>query len=141
MASTDPLLGTSPRPVRLLVEAGKVAEFRAATGMAPDLDATHAPPTFPVVLEHAGPSYASVLSDQGIDLAHVLHGSETLRYPTGPLRVGDDLTGEMSVVGDETKQGSAGPLRLVTLRAELRRLDGEVAVVVDRVLAVVTPPA
>ena len=79
------------------------------------------PPTFPVVMEHWNATYASHLSDAGIDLKHVLHGEERIDYPNGPLRVGDDLAGTLRIVGDERTEGRSGPLRLVTLRMELHR--------------------
>ncbi len=127
---------TDEYTVRLTVEAGKIAEFRDATGLPPAPDVTVAPPTFPVVLEHFSRPYAAVLSDPGIDLARVLHGQERITYPTGPLRVGDHLTGEIRVVGDERRTGGSGPLRLVTLRVDLQRPNGEIAVAVERVLVV-----
>lgn len=130
------MLTREPHEVRLVVEAGKVAEFRAATGLAPAPDCPWAPPTFPVVVEHWNATYASYLSDAGIDLATVLHGEERIDYPNGPLRVGDDLRGVVSIVGDERTEGRSGPLRLVTFRLELNRPSGELVVVVERVLVV-----
>jgi hydroxyacyl-ACP dehydratase HTD2-like protein with hotdog domain len=124
------------REVSLTVEPGKVAEFRAATGLPRDEASVFAPPTFPAVLEHSGVTFASLLADQGVDLNRVLHGEELIAYPDGPLRVGDQLNGELRIVADERTHGSSGPLRLVTVRAELRRPDKSVAVTVDRVMVV-----
>lgn len=123
-------------PVFLAVEAGKVAEFRSATGLPPDDRARFAPPTFPTVLEHSGTTYADLLAQRGVDLHRVLHGEERVDYPDGPLRIGEQLSGELRIVGEELRQGRSGPLRLVTVRAELRRADGTLAVTVDRVLVV-----
>ena len=127
---------TKPYPVRLRVEGGKVAEFRAATGLSADPDVGVAPPTFPVVLEHFSRPIAAVLEDQGIDLGRVLHGEERIDYPAGPLRVGDQLAGSIEVVNDEQKMGKSGALRVVTLRVDLRRANGQIAATVERVLVV-----
>jgi hypothetical protein len=124
------------RDVTLVVEAGKVAEFRAATGLPRDDAARFAPPTFPVVVEHAGAVFADLLVDRGVDLGRVLHGEECIEYPGGPLRVGEQLHGQMWIAGEESREGSEGSLRLVSVRMELLRADGSTAVTVDRVLVV-----
>ena len=124
------------RDVTLVVETGKVAEFRAATGLPRDDAAVFAPPTFPVVVEHAGPVFADLLVERGIDLRRVLHGEERIDYPGGPLRVGEQLHGQMWIAGEESRQGSEGPLTLVSVRLELRRPDESVAATVERVMVV-----
>jgi hypothetical protein len=124
------------RDVTLVVEAGKVAEFRAATGLPREDAAVFAPPTFPVVVEHAGPLFADLLAERGVDLRRVLHGEERIDYPAGPLRVGEQLHGHMWIAGEESREGSEGSLTLTSVRLELRRLDGSTAVTVDRVLVV-----
>ena len=124
------------RDITLAVEAGKVAEFRAATGLARDDAALFAPPTFPVVVEHAGAVFADLLAERGVDLRRVLHGEERIDYPGGPLRVGEQLRGHMWIAGEDSRQGSEGALRRVSVRMELRRADGSTAVTVDRVLVV-----
>jgi hypothetical protein len=124
------------RDVTLVVEAGKVAEFRAATGLPRDDAAVFAPPTFPVVVEHAGAVFADLLVDRGVDLGRVLHGEECIEYPGGPLRVGEQLHGQMWIAGEESRQGSEGPLTLVSVRLELRRPDESVAATVERVMVV-----
>ena len=124
------------RDVTLVVEAGKVAEFRAATGLPRDDAAVFAPPTFPVVVEHTGVAFASLLVEQGVDLRRVLHGEERIDYPDGPLRIGERLRGQMWIAGEESRQGSEGSLTLVSVRLELRRADGSTAVTVERVLVV-----
>ena len=124
------------RDITLAVEAGKVAEFRAATGLPRDDAARFAPPTFPVVAEHAGAVFADLLAERGVDLRRVLHGEERIDYPDGPLRVGEELHGQMWTAGEESRQGNEGSLRLVSVRMELRRADGSTAVTVDRTLVV-----
>ena len=66
----------------------------------------------------------------------MLHGEERITYPAGPLRVGDELAGSIEIVGDERREGSSRPLRLISLHVDLRRPDGEVAATVDRLLVV-----
>ena len=127
---------TERRDVTLVVEAGKVAEFRAATGLPRDDAAQFAPPTFPVVVEHAGVAFADLLVERGVDQRRMLHGEERIDYPGGPLRVGEELRGQMWIADEESRQGSEGSLRLVSVRMELRRPDGSTAVTVDRVLVV-----
>jgi hypothetical protein len=124
------------RDVTLVVEAGKVAEFRAATGLPRDDAAVFAPPTFPVVVEHSGATLVDLLVDRGVDYRRILHGEEQIDYPDGPLRVGERLSGQMWIAGEESRQGSEGSLTLVSVRLELRRPDGSTAVTVERVLVV-----
>ena len=96
-----------------------------------------APPTFPAAIEVFGPAVASILSDRGIDLGSVLHGTEDISYPDGPLRVGDDLTGEVVLTDVEERTGRSGPLRIATFVIELRRLGGALAVTIRRSLVIV----
>lgn len=125
------------RPASLLVERGKVAEFRAAVGMPDRPDVQVAPPTFPAAIEVFGPAVASLLSDRGIDLRSVLHGTEEVSYPDGPLGVGDELTGEIVLTDVEERSGRSGPLRIATFVIELRRPSGELAVTIRRSLVIV----
>lgn len=128
------------RPARLPVEAGKVAEFRRATGLPADPAARHAPPTFYAALEHHGPTIAGIMADLGFALDRVLHGEERISFPAGPLRVGDELTGEVRMVGRDRRAGRSGPLERVHFAIELRRPDGEPAVRVRRTLVVLPAP-
>ncbi|MEO5664701.1 MAG: MaoC family dehydratase N-terminal domain-containing protein [Nocardioides sp.] len=125
------------RPARLLVERGKVAEFRAAVGLPDRPDVQVAPPTFPAAIEVFGPAVASILSDRGINLGSVLHGTEEISYPAGPLRVGDELTGEVVLTDVEERTGRSGPLRIATFAIDLSRPDGTTAVTVRRSLVIV----
>lgn len=125
------------RPARLLVERGKVAEFRAAVGLPHRLDVRVAPPTFPAAIEVFGPAVASILSGRGIDLGSVLHGTEDISYPDGPLRVGDELTGEVVLTDVEERTGRSGPLRIATFVIELCRPGGAPAVTIRRSLVIV----
>lgn len=129
------------RSTRLRVEPGKVAEFRAAVGLSADADAAVAPPTFTAVMEHFGPTVISLLTDRGIDIDTVLHGEEDISYPHGPLRVGDDLTGEIEITDVRETSGASGPLRIVTVRTELANAAGETVVSIARKLVILDQPA
>ncbi|QTI69943.1 FAS1-like dehydratase domain-containing protein [Gordonia polyisoprenivorans] len=119
------------------MERGKVSEFRAAVGLPYCSDVQFAPPTFPAAIEVFGPAVASILSDRGIDLGSVLHGTEDITYPGGPLRVGDELTGEVVLTGVEERTGRSGPLRIAMFAIDLARPDGTLAVSVRRSLVIV----
>ena len=95
-----------------------------------------APPTFPAAIEAFGPAVASILSDRGIDLGSVLHGTEDISYPEGPLRIGDDLTGEVVLTDVEERSGRSGPLRVATFLIQLFRPGGETAVTIRRSLVI-----
>lgn len=127
------------RPASLLVEAGKVAEFRAAVGLPFRPDVTVAPPTFPAALELFGPAVASILADRGIPLSSVLHGTEEITYADGPLRVGDTLTGEIVMVDLVARPGRSGPLQVATFEIVLSRPGGDPAVTIRRSLVIVEP--
>lgn len=132
------MIGES-RPTSLRVEQGKVDEFRRAIGL--DTDGGIAPPTFPAVIEHYGPTVVSLLTDLGLDTGQILHGEEVITYPDGPLRVGDDLHGTIEVVGVTEKRGSAGILRLVRVVTDLRHPDERPAVIIERTFVVLPAPA
>jgi len=118
------------QPALLVVEAQKVAEFVRATGGTPSPGLV--PPTFPVVLEHQSPAVVDLVVGMGNPAERLMHGEETIDYPNGPLRVGDELQGETTLVDSRKKQGRSGELRLLTTRTDLRRPDGELAVRITR---------
>lgn len=128
------MIGESRR-TSLTVEAGKVNEFRLATGLSTEATPEIAPATFPVVIEHFGPTIISLLVDLGYDTRRILHGEESITYPDGPLRVGDELSGTIEITNVTEKNGSSGLLRLVTVLIDLRHRDGRPAVLIERVLA------
>jgi len=120
---------------RLTVEAGKVAEFVRATGgrlIESPNGSLVVPPTFPVVLEHQGPPIVDLVIGMGFVPERLLHGEETIDYPSGPLHVGDDLSGETRFVQARTKRGRSGELEMLTTCTELLRPDGELAVRITR---------
>jgi hypothetical protein len=130
------VIGTS-RSVSLVVEQGKVTEFWRAIGVrgATD-DRTTAPVTFPAVIEHYGPTVVSLLTDAGVDIRRILHGSERITYPNGPLHVGDRVAGTMTVTDVADKRGSSGPMRIVTVLIDLHHQDGRPAASITRTFVV-----
>lgn len=117
-------------PLAMRVERGKIRELARALHAASDdnLDVAgddrvglFASPTFPsAVLNHWGRPVADILIELGCDLNRVLHGSEEYEYPSGPLREGQELRGEIRLVGEEQKTGSDGtPMRLLHLEGAL----------------------
>lgn len=124
------------RPAAVVVERGKVAEFRAAVGLPPSPDVEVAPPTFPAAMELSGPAVASILSDRGIPLESVLHGTEDIAYPDGPLRIGDTLTGHVVLTDIEHRTGRSGPLQVATFEIDLHHPDGRLAVAIRRCLVI-----
>ena len=71
-----------------------------------------------------------------LTLGSVLHGTEDVSYPEGPLRVGDDLSGEVVLTEVEERSGRSGPLRIVTFVIQLFRPGGETAVTIRRSLVI-----
>jgi hypothetical protein len=119
----------------LVVEAQKVAEFRRATGGRGSAEVV--PPTFPVALEHQSSPIVDLVIGMGYPAEQLLHGEEEIDYPNGPLRIGDELTGETRFVGSQPKRGRSGDLELLTTCTELHRPDGELAVRIIRTFVLV----
>jgi hypothetical protein len=123
-------------PIRLAVEAGKVSEFARAVGVDPSR--TSVPlPTFPAVLNHYGTTTSDAMVEMGYVLTRVLHGEERIRYPNGPLRVGEELSGEIRLADLTRKTGRSGPLEFLSFVLHLRRPDHSVAVEIERTLVVI----
>jgi acyl dehydratase len=136
-ASADgSLVGRAVDTVTLDVERGKVAEFVRATHVtAPahtEVEAAHragladlaATPTHLVVAGHQRDPSAWVTA-LGLDRTRVVVGGTSWEY-VRPLVVGDRVTGHRVVVGDETRTGSSGTLRIITLETTWTDTAGEV---------------
>ena len=130
------------------VERGKIREFARAT-FAEDPVHTRqdamadagwggvlATPTHVVVSGHLRDQRGWV-HQLGLELHRVVMGSVSWHYRR-PVRAGDSLVGTRRVVADESKSGSRGPLRVVTLETEYR--DGDGAVVVTQRDVVIERP-
>jgi acyl dehydratase len=113
----------------LIVEQGKLRELASALHATDPRFASEALPTFPAVINHWGGSNREQLIALGFDADRVLHGEERYRYANGPLRAGDRLTGETTLVSDERKRGR----RFATFRTELSD-DSGVRVTIERVV-------
>lgn len=74
------------------VTEGKIREFAAATGAA--YDASHAPPTFPIIVAFAAMN--DFLADVEVDLFRIVHGEQRFAYER-PVAVGDVLSASLSV--------------------------------------------
>lgn len=109
------LVDTVVDTVAFAVEAGKVGELVRATRTQDPAHVEHglATATHVVVAAHHRDQRAFVTA-LGLDLARVVVGSVGWTYQR-PLVVGDGLVGTRTVVADETREGSGGTLRLVTL--------------------------
>lgn len=98
---------------------------------------TGRPPAGPVVPTSSPPPHVVVAGHQrdqqgflallGLDRSRVVVGSVGWEYERA-LCVGDRLVGVRTVVADETREGRAGAMRLVTLETEFADQDGTVAV-------------
>jgi hypothetical protein len=128
------LIGTTVDIVELDVERGKVLEMVRATGaLSPDhLQRGLATATHVVVASHHR-DQREFIERLGLDLARVVVGSVRWTYAR-PLVVGDHLVGTRTVVDDESRAGSGGNLRLVTMETAWVDRDGEVAVTQREVL-------
>lgn len=127
--------------MRLPVEAGKVAEFCRAVGLGADEGVTHAPPTFTAVMDHFGATIAKMMATLGYPASRVLHGEESIDYPSGALVVGQVLTGEARHLGTDHVEARSGPLELVRFGIELLDEHGETAVSLTRTLVVLPEPS
>lgn len=125
-------------PIAFTVERGKCMEMARALRAT---DAAYltgsllaAVPTYPVVMNHWGTSGSSVLASLGCELKRVLHGSESFEYPSGPLREGMRVEGELKLVSTERKLTRSGRgMTLMNFVAELRDAKtGALAVRVSR---------
>jgi acyl dehydratase len=115
------MIGTVIDTVSFPVEEGKVREFARAVGSA---DFERVPLTFAVVAGHFRDA-AAMVGALGLDLPRIVVGGCEWEYHA-PVRVGDRLTGDRVLVGEELKKG--GTMRVVTLETALRNQDGELAV-------------
>lgn len=114
MAVDSGLVGRSfPPTAPYTVTEEKVREFADATGS--ELDGTHAPATFPIVVAFGAMTALMEDPDVGISLRHVVHGEQRFRYAR-PVRVGDRLVARLTV--DSVRQlGGADVIGTSTLIA------------------------
>lgn len=125
------LLGRSyPPTAPVLVTAERVAAFAEAVGSA-DPGAPLAPPTFAVVVQQAALDALLADPDTGIEIQHVVHGEQRFAYAR-PIRVGDELTGTMTVASIRTLGGNA----MVTAETVIADAAGETVATATSMLLV-----
>lgn len=139
----------SSRPFTFEVERGKVREIARATGaLDPAYRAGDAiPPTFLTVAsgwwgyswEEPGDS---PLAEEQVDPTRTLHLEERYLYER-PLRIGDRLTGVLTIEQPVHKQGRrAGPMTIYTTRTAFTDQDGAVvATAIQRIAELGGPQA
>jgi hypothetical protein len=120
-------------PLAFTVERGKCRELESV--LRATTEWSRAVPTYPVVLNHWGLSYADVLKELGVDVTRVMHGSEEYEYPRGLLTEGQRLSGELKLVSREAKQSRSGrAMTALRFQIELADETGELAVRITRTL-------
>lgn len=127
-------LDRQPWPVCIRVEPSMVEQFRRAVGSSTE---DRVPPTFHVTLEHLGPRIVEMLEAKGVDSTRMLHGEEEIEFPHGQLQIGDVLEGELAIVDVGHRQGSLGPLTLITVAGHLTTGDGKRSVKLRRTLVLI----
>ena len=108
-------------PVNLSVQAAQAAGY-------PDLVA---PPTFAIVVQQLTLDQLFAVEDAGIELTHVVHGSQQFTY-TRPIVAGDELTAELSISSIKTLGGNA----MVTAETAIHDIDGAHVVTATSTLVV-----
>ena len=108
-------------PVHLSVEAARNAGY-------PDLVA---PPTFAIVVQQLTLDQLFAVEDAGIELTHVVHGSQQFGY-SRPIVAGDELTAQLRVTSIKTLGGNA----MVTAETAVHDSDGEHVVTATSTLVV-----
>jgi acyl dehydratase len=123
-------VGTRTPPLEVTVERGRLRLFAKATGqrdpLYTDLEVARAqghadlpvPPTYLFGLELERPDPFAWLTDHGIDLNRVLHGTQRFVYHAQAY-AGDTLTTASEITGVTSKKG--GALELVERRSVVTR--------------------
>ncbi|MDP9101194.1 MAG: MaoC family dehydratase N-terminal domain-containing protein [Actinomycetota bacterium] len=147
MAIPASVVGSTTLPVTVTVERGRLALFAKATGQHDKVytDVTYAqaeghrdlpvPPTFLFGLELEQPDPFAWIADLGVDLNHVLHGSQSFEYEQLAY-AGDTLTAQSTVTDLYSKKG--GALEFLERQTTVTRDDQKVATL-TQVLVVRNP--
>ena len=137
-------VGTSTPPVTVTVERGRLQLFAKATGQTDpvftEVGTAHArglpdlpvPPTFLFGLELTRPDPFEWITDLGIDMRTVLHGSQSFHYGT-PVYAGDTLTARSTITDVYVRKG--GALEFLERRTDVTR-DGEPVAMLQQTLVV-----
>jgi len=92
-------------PVNYSVEAAREAGYADVV----------APPTFAIVVQQLTLDQLFAVEDSGIELTHVVHGSQQFSY-TRPIVAGDELTAQLSITSIKTLGGNAMVAAETTIR-------------------------
>lgn len=144
MAIPPSSIGTSSAPVTTTVERGRLQLFAKATGQTdplytdlavaqaqghPDLPV---PPTFLFGLELEQPDPFAWVTELGVDMNLVLHGTQRFDY-VKPSYAGDTLTAQSTITDVYSKKG--GALEFVDRRTAVTR-NGEVIATLEQTIVV-----
>jgi acyl dehydratase len=137
-------VGSSTPPVTHVVELGALRLFAKATGQRDPLylDPSVAraqghpdvpvPPTYLFGLELAQPDPFAWITDLGVDMSAVLHGTQSFEY-AAQAYAGDTLTAQSTITGVRSKKD--GALELVDRRTEVTR-DGALVAVLEQTIVI-----
>ena len=138
--------------IRYQVDASKIRELAMAIGddnplfmdrvaaQAAGYPDIVAPLTFPTLFRFwggtpVGAETRSLLQQMGANVLRILHGEEEYEY-LGLLHPGDDITGELEILGIERKEGSSGAMDMVKTQATYRKQTGEVVAIARATMVV-----
>jgi hypothetical protein len=123
-------VGETAGPFQETAEAARVSLFAKAVS-AREIPEINVPPTYPTVCRKGE---FELLRRFNIELAHVLHGEQEYAY-TAPIRVGDIMSYDTTLVQANRKQGTAGSLQFLVFETRIR-VGEEVAVIARSTIVV-----
>jgi acyl dehydratase len=136
-------VGSSTPPVTVTVERGRLRLFAKAIGQADplytDLEVARAqghpdlpvPPTYLFGLELEQPDPFAWITDLGVDMSTVLHGTQSFSYDAMAY-AGDTLTVRSSLTGLQDKKG--GAMQLLERSSVVTRGDEQVATLTQTIV-------
>jgi acyl dehydratase len=136
-------VGSSTPPVTVTVERGRLRLFAKAIGQADplytDLDVARAqghpdlpvPPTYLFGLELEQPEPFAWITDLGVDMSTVLHGTQSFSYDAMTY-AGDTLTVRSSITGLQDKRN--GAMQLLERSSVVTRGDEQVATLTQTIV-------
>ena len=136
-------VGSSTPPVTVTVERGRLRLFAKATGQADplytDVEVARAqghpdlpvPPTYLFGLELEQPDPFGWITDLGVDMTTVLHGTQAFTYDAMAY-AGDTLTVRSSLTGLQDKKG--GAMQLIERSSVVARGDEQVATLTQTIV-------
>jgi acyl dehydratase len=145
-------IGKKLPTIRYQVDASKIRELAMALGddnpiftdkasaQAAGYPDIAAPLTFPSLFRFwggaaVGSETRALLQEMGANVLRILHGEEEYEY-FGTLHPGDDISGELEVLGIDRKEGSSGAMDMVKTKATYRKQTGEVVAIARATMVV-----